>query len=135
MRPLAVDDMTRILLAVLVEMRLSRETVAVTGPEEMSLAEAATRVARAVGRRPLMFRMPLFFHYALAALLERTMVVPLVSTAQVRILSEGVTEPLAGCDRLPSDLQPRQCFTQEKIHAGLPVGRRFGLKDCLCWAR
>lgn len=62
-RPIAVEDVTRILKASLVEGRLSCQTVAVTGPEEMGLSEAVRRVAHVVGKRPYMFRMPVVFHY------------------------------------------------------------------------
>jgi uncharacterized protein YbjT (DUF2867 family) len=39
-RPLAIEDLVRIIRASLVEGRLSRQTVAVTGPEQMTLSEA-----------------------------------------------------------------------------------------------
>ena len=44
-RPLAVADMVALLRASLVERRLSRQTVAVTGPEQLGLLEAVRRVA------------------------------------------------------------------------------------------
>src|SRR5262245_39031555 len=65
-RPLAVADFVHVMRAALVDNRLSRQTVAVTGPEEMPLTEAVRRVARAVNKRPLMFPMPLWWHYAFA---------------------------------------------------------------------
>jgi hypothetical protein len=129
-RPLAVADFVRVMQAALVEGRLSRQTVAITGPEEMPLTEAVRRVARAVRKRPLMFPMPLWFHYAFGWFCEQTMTVPLVSLAQVRILSEGVVEPLPACDEVPEDLKPRRHFTDEQIQAGLPEAKAFGLADC-----
>src|SRR4051812_23098579 len=63
-RPLAVEDFVQLLRASLVDDRLSRQTVAVIGPEQMDLTEAVRRVARVVGRRPLMFPLPMWFHYA-----------------------------------------------------------------------
>jgi NADH dehydrogenase len=131
-RPVAVADMTRIIAAALTQGRLSRQTVAVTGPEEMDLGEAVRRVARVCGRRPLMFRAPLWFHYALGWVTEKVMTVPLVALAQVRILSEGVVEPLPFAERLPDDLMPRTPFSDSSIRAGLPVAERFGLKDLRC---
>jgi NADH dehydrogenase len=116
--------------AALVEHRLSRQTVAVTGPEEMPLTEAVRRVARAVNRRPLMFPLPVWWHYWFAWFCERTMRIPLISTAQVRILSEGLVEALPPCDELPDDLKPRRPFSDEQIRAGLPRAARFGLADC-----
>ena len=133
-RPLAVADFVRVMQAALVEGRLSRQTVAVTGPEEMPLTEAVRRVARAVRKRPLMFPMPLWFHYAFGWFCEQMMTVPLVSLAQVRILAEGVVEPLPACDEVPEDLKPRRHFTDEQIQAGLPEAKAFGLADCRWFA-
>src|SRR5437773_4790665 len=48
-RPTAVQDVVRILEAVLVEGRLSQKTISVMGPKEMTLREAVERVARTVG--------------------------------------------------------------------------------------
>lgn len=128
-RPLAIEDLVVILAASLTQGRLSRQTIAVTGPEEMLLGEAVRRVARAVGKNPLWFRAPLFFHYALGWILEKIMPVPLVSLAQVRILSEGVVQPLPFTDPLPEDLKPTRSFTPEQIRAGLPEAGRFTLRD------
>jgi len=132
-RPTAVEDIVHILEASLLQGRLARQTVAVVGPEEMSLSEAVKRVARVVGRRPLYVRMPLWFHYALGWLLERIMTIPLVSIAQVRILSEGIVEPLPRAERLPEDLLPRTRFSEEQIQKGLPAAKRFGMKDLRCF--
>jgi nucleoside-diphosphate-sugar epimerase len=98
-RPLAVEDLVRIPQAVLIERRLSRETVAVLGPEELPLSRAARRVGVVIGKRPLFVRMPVWFHCGLARVLEATMKIPLVSLAQVRILSEGIVEPLPRAGR------------------------------------
>jgi NADH dehydrogenase len=128
-RPLAVEDLVRILRAALLEGRLERSTVAVRGPEEMTLCEAVRRVARVVGRQPLFFRAPLAFHYLLGWSLERIMTTPLISMAQVRILSEGVVEALPPCPELPDDLKPRLNFTDVQIRAGLPEAKGFTLAD------
>jgi NADH dehydrogenase len=103
--------------------------VAVTGPEELTLGAAVRRVAQTVGRRPLMFPLPLWFHYALAWCIERLMVIPLVSIAQVRILSEGIVQPWPPCDRLPPDLAPKTSFSVDQIRRGLPPAKAFGLED------
>lgn len=132
-RPTAVEDMVRIMQASLVGNRLARQTVAVTGPEEMALSEAVKRVARVVGKQPFYVRLPVWFHYLLGWFVERIMTVPLVSVAQVRILSEGIVEPLPACDRLPVDLLPCSRFTVEQIRKGLPEPKRFGLADLRCF--
>jgi NADH dehydrogenase len=133
-RPLAIDDLIEVLRAALVEDRLSCNTVAITGAEELQLSEAVRRVARIAGRTIWMFRMPVWFHYALARFWELTMKVPLVAQAQVRILSEGVIEPALACDPLPLDLLPKRRFTDEQIRGGLPEPGPFTLKDLRCCA-
>ena len=92
-RPNAVEDVARIIKAAAVNGALSRRTVAVVGPEQLTLRQAVRRVARATGKRPLMFPLPVWFHYILGWFVERIMIVPLVSTAQVQMLSEGLAEP------------------------------------------
>ncbi|MGD1083119.1 MAG: NAD(P)H-binding protein [Verrucomicrobiota bacterium] len=133
-RPMAVEDLVRVLIAALVDGRMSRQTVAVLGPEEMTLRQAVGRVAGVVGKRPVMVRLPLFFHYALAWALERAMRTPLVSLAQVRILSEGIVEPLPPCEWAPDDLSPRLPFTEEQIRRGLPAPGAFSFSDLRCHA-
>ncbi len=134
-RPVAVEDVARLLAASLVDNRLSRETVFVLGPDEMPLSEAVKRVAAAVGKRPFYFRAPLWFHYAFGWILERAMVTPLVSLAQVRILSEGIIEPSLPCDPPPDDLKPTTRFSPAQIQLGLPEAKPFGFADLRCCAR
>jgi NADH dehydrogenase len=133
MRPNAVEDVARIVKASVLDEALSRKTVPVMGPEEPTLREAVRRVARVTGRRPLMFPMPLWFHYALGWLLEKLMKVPMVSVAQVRILSEGLTEAAPPCDPMPAELAPRIQFTEEQIRKGLPAPGPFTWRDLRAW--
>ena len=133
-RPTAVEDLAEILGATLVKGRLPRATVAVVGPEEMPLSVAVKRVAGVVNRNPLMFPMPLAFHYAFGWFCERLMRVPLVALAQVRILSEGIVEPLPPCPFVPEDLAPRRKFTDDQIRRGLPEPAAFGMSDLRCCA-
>ena len=128
-RPLAIDDLVDVLRAALVEGRLTRQTVAVTGAEELLLSEAVRRVARVTGRKVRMVRAPIWLHYLLAHLWELTMKTPLVAHAQVRILSEGVVESVLPCDLLPPDLLPTRRFTDEQILKGLPAAGGFTLRD------
>jgi len=130
-RPTAVEDVVRILQAALIEGRLSRQTVAVMGPEEMSLREAVSRVARVVGKTPRFVRAPVAFHYRMARVLERLMTIPLVSWAQVRMLAEGIAEPLPGCPEPPKDLRPGLYFTEAQIRRGPPETRRGGIRGPL----
>ncbi len=131
-RPIAVPDLVRLLEAALVEGRLSRQTDAVTGPEELRLGEAVRRIGRVIGRRVLVVPAPVWAHRVLARAFERVMAIPLVSLAQVRILSEGVVEPAPPCPGPPDDLAPRRAFSDAQIRQGLPAPGPFGLKDLRC---
>src|SRR5262249_54415347 len=111
---------------------LSRRTVAVMGPEKLTLRDAVQRVARVTGRKPLMFPMPVWFHYVLGWSVERLMRVPLVSVAQVKMLFEGLSEPLPPCDEVPRDLASHIPFTEDQIRKGLPPAGPFGLRDIRC---
>jgi NADH dehydrogenase len=133
-RPLAIDDLVDVLRAALVEGRLTRQTVAVTGAEELYLSEAVRRVARVTGKKVRMVRAPVWLHYGLAYFWELAMKTPLVARAQVRILSEGVVESVLPCDLLPHDLLPRRRFTDDQILKGLPVAGGFTLRDLRCCA-
>ena len=128
-RPNAVEDVTRIIKACALDRALSRQTVAVVGPDHLTLREAVRLVAGACSRHPLMFPMPIWFHYLLGFCLERVMRIPMVSTAQVRMLSEGVAEPLPRCDEVPTELAPHIRFTHEQIRRGLPEPGPFTWRD------
>ncbi|HZQ45510.1 MAG TPA: NAD(P)H-binding protein [Verrucomicrobiae bacterium] len=131
-RPNAVEDVARIVKSSLVDGALSRRTVAVLGPEILTLRQAVLRVAGVVGRRPLAFPMPVWFHHVLGWVVEKIMTVPLVSVAQVRMLSEGLAEPWPPCDHLPDDLAPQIRFSEEQIRKGLPPAAPFRLSDLRC---
>jgi len=96
------------------------------------LRQVVRRVARVVGRRPLMFPLPVWFHYVLGWCVERIMAVPLVSVAQVRMLDEGLAEPAPPCDSVPPDLAPQTAFTEEQIRKGLPPPGPFSWRDIRC---
>ncbi len=128
-RPLAVEDLVHVMRAALVDRRMKRQTIALLGPEEIYLSEAVRRVAEVVGKQPLMIRLPIFCHQLMASFFERTMRVPLVSLAQVRILAEGVVEPGSPVVPLPYDLVPTRRFTIEQIRSGLPHPKPFCVGD------
>ena len=129
LRPVYVGDVARIAHATIVDRRLSRQTVAVLGPEELGAGDAIRRIALAVGRAVPVIPAPVVLHRILGWVFERTMTVPLVAAAQVRILSESVTEPLPFADAPPADLAPTTMFSVERIRAELPPGGPFGLHD------
>src|SRR6185436_9324178 len=82
-RPLAVEDLVHVMRAALVDRRMKRQTIALLGPEEIYLSEAVLRVAEVLGKRPLMFPLPVLCHQLMARIWELTMKVPLTSLAQV----------------------------------------------------
>jgi NADH dehydrogenase len=131
--PLALEDLIRIIESALLEKRLARQTLAILGPEKMTLKEAVERVAKVTGKAPILIPMPIFFHYGLARVLEAVMRIPLVSIAQVRILTEGFNEPYGECQNLPLDLQPTVMFTEDQIRKGLPQPKSFGFDDLRCF--
>jgi NADH dehydrogenase len=129
LRPTAVRDVAEILLATLIEGRLMNQTVAVVGPETLTMRELVTRVGDAIGRTPCIVPMPVAFHRVLGRVAEAVMHVPLVSRAQVRMLAEGLTDAAPPCDESPDDLKPRTRFTPEVIRRGLPPPQSFGCRD------
>jgi hypothetical protein len=100
----------------------------------MPLSEAVKRVGRVLGKHPLYVPLPLALHRLLGVVFEATMKVPLVSLAQVRILSEGIVDPWPPYENLPNDLLPTTPFTDEQIRRGLPEARRFSAGDLRCSA-
>lgn len=131
LRPVAVEDVARILAVAATDHRLEDRTVPVLGPEELTLAAAVRRVAAVTDCHPLFVPLPVAAHRVLAWCFERTMTVPLVSAAQVRILSEGLVEPALAPDALPGDLQPETPFSSETIRTRLPAPDRFHRSDLL----
>jgi nucleoside-diphosphate-sugar epimerase len=131
-RPNAIEDISRIVKSTILDGALSRQTVAVVGPEELTLREAVRRVAHTAGPRPIMFPLPVWFHYMLGWCLERMMAVPMVSVAQVRMLIEGLAEPALPCDPMPPELAPKMRFSDENIRRGLPAAGPFQLRYLRC---
>jgi uncharacterized protein YbjT (DUF2867 family) len=130
-RPVAVEDVVRVFEAAL-EGRLNRRTLTVIGPETLPFSDVVRRVATAAGRRVFVLPAPVWFHKALAWAFERAMTIPLISLAQVRMLAEGIAEPLPGCELPPEELAPRRRFTISQIREGLPDLRAFGWDDLRC---
>jgi uncharacterized protein YbjT (DUF2867 family) len=128
-RPVAINDVTRIITAALTEDRLSRQTVFVLGPETLLLSEAVRRVAATLNRRVRILPAPVVFHRILAAICEGIMAIPLVARAQVQMLAEGFLEAAPTTDALPEDLQPKLQFTSAQIREGLPAPGPFTRAD------
>lgn len=134
-RPLAVEDAVRVLVAELVDGRLGGKTIGLVGPTEIGFDDAARAVASVLGKRRPFITVPISFHHLLALVAEGAMTVPLVSLAQVRILREEVVEPLEAPDQVPRDLAPATPFDEETIRAGLPAAGPFRLDDLRSFGR
>jgi nucleoside-diphosphate-sugar epimerase len=135
-RPLAVQDVVRVLDAALIDGRLPRKTVALLGPTELALQDAVGLVARVLGKHPPLVRLPTGpLLYLLAWLTERVMTIPALSIAQARILTEQVVEPTLAPDHMPADLVPSTPYDEHSIRAGLPDPAPFGLADLRCSRR
>ncbi len=128
-RPLWIDDMVRVLAASIEDGRLIRKTAAVLGPVELGFDDAVRTVARVLDRPVRNLRLPLAFHWGLAWVAERVMVVPLVSSAQIRMLKEEIVEPVLAADPLPDDLLPTTDFNEAALRRGLPEPGGFALSD------
>ena len=131
-RPVAVEDVVDILVAAMVQKRLSRQTVVILGPETLLLSDAMRRVASTIGRRVWIVPAPVWFHLLLSRIFEHTMRVPLIATAQVRMLAEGFLEAAPFAEPLPEDMAPYRRFTLEQIRKGLPEAGPFRLRDLGC---
>jgi len=127
-RPVPIGDLVDVVAAA-VHGRLPRSTVRVVGAEELLLSDAVRRVARIVGRRVLIVPAPVWALRLLGRFTELTMKVPLIATAQVQMLAEGVSESWGTVDELPDDLAPATMFTDEQIRLALPAPGGFGLAN------
>jgi uncharacterized protein YbjT (DUF2867 family) len=123
-RPVWVGDVVSILSAGAVDDRLTGKTVPVVGPTELPLSEVVRRVAQAMNRAVFVAPLPVRLHYALAWLGERALKDPVVTVAQVKMLAEGASEPLPGCDALPDDLLPVTPFDVERIRDSIALAGR-----------
>jgi len=128
-RPIAVQDVVQVLTAALIQRRLSRQTVAVLGPEALQLSEVARRVGLLIGKRPLIVPAPALTNYAVAHVAEWFMKIPLASVAQVRMLNEGLVQPWGTLESLPEDLVPRTPLSDDVLRAGLPSAGPFTRAD------
>ena len=121
-RLVAVEDLVAVIRAsLLYENRLSRQTVAVLGPEEFPFSQAARRIAKTMGKPFLIvLPFPVIFQQMLAWFSERFMPKPLVTKSQVQMLADGVSRPTPDSLMLPDDLAPKTFFSEEQIRKGLP---------------
>jgi len=120
-RLLAVDDLVDVIRACLLDhARFARQSVAVTGPEQFPFSQAARRIARTMGKSIIVLPFPVLFQRILAWFSEGFMPKPLVTSSQVQMLADGISQPTPESIPLPEDMQPKTRFTDEQIRKGLP---------------
>jgi NADH dehydrogenase len=121
-RLLAVEDLVDVIRVCLVdENRFTRQSVAVSGPEEFPFSQAARRIAKAMGKSIIVLPLPVLFQRMLAWFSEGFMAKPLVTKSQVQMLADGISQPTPESIPLPDDMKPKIRFTEEQIKKGLPV--------------
>jgi NADH dehydrogenase len=103
LRPLYLPDLVRLVVEVLARPDLAGRTYDVGGPDAVSYAEFVDAICRALGKRPRRVHLPLGVSFVLAAVLERMLANPPLTTENVR----GATVE-APCDLEPllRDLRP-----------------------------
>ncbi|HEY9785113.1 MAG TPA: NAD(P)H-binding protein [Candidatus Obscuribacterales bacterium] len=118
-RVVAVEDVVEILLASLLQNRLSRMTVPVMGPEELKVSGMIRKVSNVLKKPIVILPLPALFQLYLASNVEKSSRDPLVPVVQVRMLAEGMDKVQPPCDDMPPDLQPKTFFNEEQIIRGL----------------
>jgi NADH dehydrogenase len=112
MRPLFLDDLVEVILAVLARPELAGRTYDVGGPDLVTYDEFLSAICTAIGRRCRTVHLPLDLSFALAWILERILPTPPLTTDNVR----GAVRD-AHCDSraLERDLRPPLTFLTDGL--------------------
>jgi len=104
MRPLFLDDLVDVILAVLARPELAGRIYDVGGPDVVTYDELLSAICHAIGRRCRTVHLPLGVSFALAWILERLLPTPPLTTDNVRgAVRDAQCDPRA----LERDLRPR----------------------------
>ena len=123
-RPVRVDDVTRLLRSFLLERRPRWRTVAVTGPETVTLRQAVERVAEAAGSRITPLEYPSGIRQTAAWTVEKLFRQKnWLRPARLRLFGEPLDAALPYGAPPPKDLRPLIPFTTETIRESLPVAK------------
>ena len=130
-RPVAVTDVVAIVVDALTQPELADSTVAVMGPETLSLDTFAHRVGDAIGRAVHTTPVPQHLVRASGWIQERMLTDPIITQASARMLAEGMESaaPTAGLIPLPTHLRPTQPASLAYINDHLGDPTRLGLND------
>jgi NADH dehydrogenase len=104
LRPLHLPDLVGLVVAILARPDLAGRTYDLGGPDVVTYAEFVDAICTTLGKKPRRLHLPLGLSFALAALLERLLANPPLTTENVR--GASVEAP---CDLAPllRDLHPR----------------------------
>ncbi len=130
-QPVAIEDVVDICNEALCHERFADQTVAVVGPERVETGTLIRRVGTAIGRRAVVLPAPVLGQYGVAAISERVFDPPLVTTAGVRMLAEGMTEPAPPdvCTPLPASDRPTQAPDVAYLEQAIEDVKRLGIGD------
>jgi uncharacterized protein YbjT (DUF2867 family) len=128
-RPVAVEDVVKIIVLAATTDQLDGETIPIVGPEELRFDDTVRIAARSLGKRVFVLPAPLFIHRLVARVAEITMQQPLVSTSQIAMLSEGISEGAQATGTLRADLRPVTPFSVETVRDKISKGPRYTLRD------
>ena len=104
LRPLFLDDLLDVILAVLARPELAGRTYDIGGPDLVTYDEFLSAICGAIGRRCRTVHLPLGVSFALAWTLERILPTPPLTTDNVRgAVRDAHCDPRA----LQRDLRPR----------------------------
>lgn len=90
-RPISIDDVTMCFARALTAEAARGQTVEIGGADELSLNQVLNEIARCAGVRKAAVHVPMPLMLAVAALAERILPAPPVTTEQLRMLQEGST--------------------------------------------
>lgn len=108
--PLAVSDLCDVLCAALESPGLKNQTFSVVGPEELTTQQVVDRVAHSLEMKAMVVPLPVMLHHLAALVMEQFMDQPLITRAQVVMLSEGASQASPACCELPEELRPQTRF-------------------------
>lgn len=110
--PVYIDDLCEVILKCLDAEATFGKTYEVVGPEELTLSKVVDRTAQTIDLIPNKIPLPVFFHRIAALAMEKLMDPPLLTAAQVTMLSETLSEGTPECEKLPEEMRPQTPFLQ-----------------------
>lgn len=120
LRPLYLPDLIQIVIGLLARPELAGSTYDVGGPDAVSYAEFVDAIRRALGKAPRRVHLPLGISFAIAAVLERVLANPPLTTENVRGASVQAPCDLAALLR---DLAPTLTPLEAGLRATFADGR------------